>query len=44
MGIGVAHGGKTAASKHGFSFGGKHALSFATCSVTALSLLALDYN
>jgi hypothetical protein len=42
-GIGVAHGGKMAASKYGFSFGGKHALSFATCSVAALSLLALDY-
>jgi hypothetical protein len=44
MGIGVAHGGKTAVSKHGFSFGGKHALSFDTCSVAALSLLALDYS
>jgi hypothetical protein len=44
MGIGVAHGGKMAVSKHGFSFGGKHALSFATCSVAALSLLALDYS
>jgi hypothetical protein len=33
-----------AASKHGFSFGGEHALSFATCSVAALSLLALDYS
>jgi hypothetical protein len=44
MGIGVAHGGKTAASKHGFSFGDEHALSFATCSVAALSLLALDYS
>jgi hypothetical protein len=28
MGIGVAHGMKMAASKHGFSFGGEHALSF----------------
>jgi hypothetical protein len=44
MGIGIAHGRKPAASKHGFSFGGKHALSFATCSVAALSLLALDYS
>jgi hypothetical protein len=42
MGISVAHG-KLAASKHGFFFGGEHALSFATCSVAALSLLALNY-
>jgi hypothetical protein len=44
MGISVAHDRKMVASKRGFSFGGKHALSFATCSVAALSLLALDYS
>jgi hypothetical protein len=44
MGIGVAHGRKLAAFKHGFPFGGEHALSFATCSVAACSLLALDYS
>jgi hypothetical protein len=36
VGVGVAHGGKMAASKHGFSF--------ATWSVAALSLLAVDYS
>jgi hypothetical protein len=36
VGVGVAHGGKMAASKHGFSF--------ATWSVTPLSLLAVDYS
>jgi hypothetical protein len=35
VGVGVAHGGKMVASKHGFSF--------ATCSVAALSLLAVNY-
>jgi hypothetical protein len=38
MGVAVAHGKKQAASKHGFSFGGK-----VSASVTALSMLASDY-
>jgi hypothetical protein len=39
MGVAVAHGKKPAASKHGFSFGGK-----VLASVAALSMLARDYS